>query len=1177
MGRYHYATWYSRGEDALSGTASVPVDATWAAGALNLISIDVYSAGAYVNYRPGAPAYKSPSGLKDPRPVDLDFAGAQSAIATWIIVPSEVIFTDRDGTSEDTYTVPALKGVDYLVGDNVVPAGTYPGTGDVSVTARGKADYAFEPGAVSEWRTTFTATPYEVAPAAVVFTDKEGTAEDSYIVPETEGVDYLVGDNVVPAGTYPGTGTVTVTARAKADYVLKAGAVSEWSATFKATRFLVAPAAVVFTDKEGTAEDAYTVPETDGVDYLVGDKVVPAGTYPGTGTVTVTARAKADYVLKAGAVSEWSATFKATPYLVTPAAVVFTDKDGTAEDSYTVPALAGVEYFVNDKAIPAGTYPGAGKVTVTANAKPDFVLTEGSAASWSATFKATPFLVTPAAVVFTDKDGTAEDSYTVPATDGVEYFTGDKVVPAGTYPGAGIVTVTANAKDDYVLKAGAVSEWSATFRATPLLVTPAPVVFTDKDGTADDSYTVPATEGVDYLVGDKVVPAGAYPGTGTVTVTAKTKPNYALVVGALASWTATFKASPLLVTPAAVVFTDKDGTAEDTYTVPAMAGVEYFVNDKAIPAGTYPGAGTVTVKATAKPDYVLTEGPAASWSATFRASPLLVTPAAVVFTDKDGTAEDTYMVPATEGVDYLLADKVVPAGTYPGTGEVTVTARAKPDYVLTEGAASWTAAFKATPLLVTPAPVVFTDKDGTAEDSYAVPETVGVDYLVSDKVVPAGTYPGTGEVTVTARAKPDYVLTEGAASWTATFKATPLLVTPAAVVFTEKDGTAADTYAVPATEGVDYLVGDKLVPAGTYPGTGTVTVTARPKPDYALADGAAATWTATFKATPYVVTPAAVTFADKDGTAQDRYTVPSTQGVDYLVGGKMVAPGSYLGAGTVTVTAKAKPDYVLKASTVSSWSLTFKGTFRFTSVVGTGDLNGDRKADVLVRDSSGALWLYPGNGRGGWLTRIKAGTGWNGFTSIVGPGDLNSDGKADILARDTAGALWLYPGNGRGGWLARIKAGTGWNGFTAIVGPGDMNGDGKADVLARDTSGTLWLYPGNGRGGWLARIKAGTGWNGFTAVVGAGDMNGDRKSDVLARDSGGTLWLYRGNGRGGFLSRTSAGPGWNAMTFIVSAREFNGDGRNDVLAVDSAGVLWLYRGNGTGGWLGRVQAATGWN
>jgi serine protease len=176
------------------------------------------------------------------------------------------------------------------------------------------------------------------------------------------------------------------------------------------------------------------------------------------------------------------------------------------------------------------------------------------------------------------------------------------------------------------------------------------------------------------------------------------------------------------------------------------------------------------------------------------------------------------------------------------------------------------------------------------------------------------------------------------------------------------------------------------------------------------------------------------------------------------------------------------------------------------------------------------------------------------------------------------GALWLYPGNGRGGWLARVKAGTGWNGFTAVVGPGDMNGDGKADVLARDTTGALWLYPGNGRGGWLARVKAGTGWNGFTAIVGAGDMSGDRKADVLARDSGGTLWLYRGNGRGGFGSRTSAGSGWNAMASIVAT-----PGTSTVTAGMTSWPLKRPARSGCtgvtgrGGWLGRTQAGSGWN
>jgi serine protease len=248
-----------------------------------------------------------------------------------------------------------------------------------------------------------------------------------------------------------------------------------------------------------------------------------------------------------------------------------------------------------------------------------------------------------------------------------------------------------------------------------------------------------------------------------------------------------------------------------------------------------------------------------------------------------------------------------------------------------------------------------------------------------------------------------------------------------------------------------------------------------------------------------------------------------------------------------------------------------------TTVVAAGDLNGDRKSDVLARDNSGALWLYPGNGSGGWLARVKSGTGWNGMTAIIAPGDFNGDGRADVLARDGSGALWLFPGNGRGGFLARVKVGSGWNGFTSIIGPGDINGDAKSDVLARDTSGGLWLYPGTGRGGWLARVKVGSGWNAMTAVVGPGDMNGDRRADVLARDTAGVLWLYTGNGRGGFSGKVKAGIGWNAMTAITARGDFNGDARNDVLAVDTAGALWLYKGNGTGGFLGRSAAGSGWN
>lgn len=91
----------------------------------------------------------------------------------------------------------------------------------------------------SSFRTLDTVTvideapPTAVSPSAVTFTDNAGTTGDTYTVPAHTGVEYLKDGTVVAAGTYPGTGTVTVTARAGAGYVLAPNAQSSWSATFK--------------------------------------------------------------------------------------------------------------------------------------------------------------------------------------------------------------------------------------------------------------------------------------------------------------------------------------------------------------------------------------------------------------------------------------------------------------------------------------------------------------------------------------------------------------------------------------------------------------------------------------------------------------------------------------------------------------------------------------------------------------------------------------------------------------------------------------------------------------------------------------------------------------------------------------------------------------------------------
>src|SRR5690625_1956828 len=74
--------------------------------------------------------------------------------------------------------------------------------------------------------------PVEVTPGEVTFADEPGTDSDSYTVPWSVGVEYLVDGEVVDADSYPGSGEVTVTARALDGFVIADGADTEWSHTF---------------------------------------------------------------------------------------------------------------------------------------------------------------------------------------------------------------------------------------------------------------------------------------------------------------------------------------------------------------------------------------------------------------------------------------------------------------------------------------------------------------------------------------------------------------------------------------------------------------------------------------------------------------------------------------------------------------------------------------------------------------------------------------------------------------------------------------------------------------------------------------------------------------------------------------------------------------------------------
>jgi hypothetical protein len=150
------------------------------------------------------------------------------------------------------------------------------------------------------------------------------------------------------------------------------------------------------------------------------------------------------------------------------------------------------------------------------------------------------------------------------------------------------------------------------------------------------------------------------------------------------------------------------------------------------------------------------------------------------------------------------------------------------------------------------------------------------------------------------------------------------------------------------------------------------------------------------------------------------------------------------------------------------------------ALLAAGDVTGDGIPDLWARQkSTGQLWLYPGSAGGVPTTPRLLGTGWNMHDELIAPGDVTGDGKADLWGREAAtGVLWLYPGDGRGGFPTRRAVGTGWSMHDVLTATADVSGDGVPDLYARQKgTGNRFAYP-TGPGGVPAPSRpTGTGWN----------------------------------------------------------------------------------------------------
>lgn len=376
---------------------------------------------------------------------------------------------------------------------------------------------------------------------------------------------------------------------------------------------------------------------------------------------------------------------------------------------------------------------------------------------------------------------------------------------------------------------------------------------TFNDDPANPSVTIPAHPSVIYYLDGFPVDAGEQmlaPGD-QVTVTAKaTGDDY---LDGESSWTHLVPGGELTAaTPAEPVFEDNPGTGSDQVTITATTGVEYYLNDTPVGAGSYPATGTTYVEAWAEPGYAI-HG-ASYWSHTFSDSATLRlmpksaggTMQAVTPAEPTADAEaGTFTIPASEGVEYWVNWEVFEAGTYPGSGEVMIEAVSTSGEPLS-GATRWSFYFPASALdAVTAAAPTFVEHED-APDKVTIPSVAGVNYQLNGEPIAAGEHVAVGGVTVTAMGAPGYRV-EGVSGWSKTFFGNQAVeVTPTAPTFTDVAGTAGDVYTIPSQVGVRYVVDGDVVAPGDHPATGTVTIDAVPTAGYTLSG--TTTWTRTFSA-----------------------------------------------------------------------------------------------------------------------------------------------------------------------------------------------------------------------------------------------------------------------------------------------------------------------------------------